>query len=189
QWGSGTNIPFESSLMIAGANQETLLENKYTRAVGFFPENWTTFSETTNHFHAGGGLNLRGYAGYFVAQQGRDSTIYAVYSGTSGASINAELEFDRLINKRILKFIQMTPYLFFDAGSMVYEEANGKNYFSDIRMDAGIGSTFSWTWWGQLEDIKPFTVRIDLPLFLTRPPFEEVDYLMFRYIIGINRAF
>ncbi|MBC8047659.1 MAG: M1 family peptidase, partial [Fimbriimonadaceae bacterium] len=47
QWGSGTNIPFESSLMIAGANQETLLENKYTRAVGFFPENWTTFSETT----------------------------------------------------------------------------------------------------------------------------------------------
>ncbi|MFN0274475.1 MAG: hypothetical protein ACKVPJ_01920, partial [Chitinophagales bacterium] len=190
QWGGGSHIPFESSLMLAGANQEELLENKYTRAEGFFPPEWTEFGTVSNHFQQGGGLNLRGYAGYFAAETGSDSTIYATYFGASGASVNAELEFDRLLTKKqIISFIKMTPYLFFDAGSIAYEEADGKNSYSKVRMDAGLGSAFTWSWWGSLEDIKPLTVRIDFPFFLNRPPFEESDYFKFRYVIGLERAF
>lgn len=190
QWGGGENIPFESALMLAGANQETLLDNKYTRAEAFFPQSWTEFSTVTNHFHAGGGLNLRGYAGYYAAETGADSTIYATYFGTSGASINAELAFDRMFTKKqLISFIKMTPYLFFDAGCMAYKEADGKNSFGQLRMDAGIGSAFTWSWWGPLEEIKPFTVRFDMPLFLNHPPFDEPEYIKFRYVIGIERAF
>lgn len=189
QWGSGNNIPFESALMLAGANQEDLLDNKFTKAKGAFPDTWTTFGDVTNHFQMGGGLNLRGYAGYFAPEIGTDSTLYATYRGASGASINAELAFNRLMKKPLLKFLRMTPYIFYDAGTMVYTQADNTDHFSDIRMDAGIGSTFSWTWWGPLENIKPLTVRIDLPLFLNHPPYLEEDYLKFRYVIGLERCF
>ncbi|MBC8172971.1 MAG: M1 family peptidase, partial [Chitinophagales bacterium] len=189
QWGDGTDIPFESSLLFAGANQEELLESKFTYARGLFPDEWTTFGTTTSHFHIGGGLNVRGYSGYLIAQEGRDGEIYQVYTGSSGSSISMELEFDRLVRRQLISFIKMDPYLFADAGSIVYEEINGKNYFSDIRMDAGIGSAFTWSWWGPLETVKPLTVRIDFPFFLNRPPYEETDYIKFRYVVGINRAF
>ena len=90
QFGSGSNIPFESSLMLAGANSEELLDDKYTRSRGFFPDEWVNFSETTGHFHAGGGLNLRGYAGYLAAETNDLGEVYLAYSGVSGTSVNVE---------------------------------------------------------------------------------------------------
>ena len=44
----------------------------------------------------------------------------------------------------------------------------------------GIGATVSWKYWGPLEQVKPLTIRIDLPLWLNRPPYAEEDYLKFQ---------
>jgi len=186
QWGSGSNIPFESSLMLAGANTEEMLDNKYTRSRGFFPDEWVDFTENTGHFHAGGGLNLRGYAGYLVAEADENGNQYLAYTGVSGTSINAELQFNRLYKLKLLKFIKMEPYLFADAGVIV-ADVDFEN-ISAIRMDAGLGAAFTWNWFGPLETVKPITVRVDLPLFLNRPPFGD-EFLQFRYVIGVNRAF
>ncbi|MFI5170843.1 MAG: M1 family aminopeptidase [Chitinophagales bacterium] len=186
QAGTGSDVPFESALMLAGANSEELLDNKYTRSRGFFPDEWADFGETTNHFHAGGGLNLRGYAGYLAPELNDVDGIDYMYYGTSGTSVSAELQFNRLFNFKLIKFIKMEPYIFGDAGFIANQDL--KN-ISDLRADAGIGSAFTWSWFGPLETVKPITVRIDLPLFLNRPPFEEVDYFQLRYVVGINRAF
>ena len=40
-----------------------------------------------------------------------------------------------------------------------------------------------------INNIKPLTLRVDLPWFMNRPPFGE-NYLDFnRFVIGINRTF
>ena len=95
QFGTGS-IASESALYLAGANPEELMDNKYTRSVGFFPVDWAGYSLTTNNFHAGGGLNLRGYAGYLVAHENNNGEIISVYKGNTGAALNVELEFDKL---------------------------------------------------------------------------------------------
>lgn len=187
QFGSGSNIPFESSLMLAGANSEELLDDKYTRSRGFFPDEWVNFSETTGHFHAGGGLNLRGYAGYLAAETDENGELYLVYTGVSGTSVNMELQFNRLFKFKLIKFIKMEPYLFADAGILSIDEEFKS--LSSLRADAGIGSAFTWNWFGKLETIKPITLRIDLPLFLNHPSFEEPDYFKLRYVVGVSRAF
>ena len=92
QYQSGVNGAPESDLYLAGANPEELMNNKYTRSTGFFPMDWMGYGNTTNHFHAGGGLNLRGYAGYLVVQEDKNSQIVAAYKGNSGAAINIEME-------------------------------------------------------------------------------------------------
>ena len=68
QYGSGNNWASESQLYLAGANPETLMDNKLTRAQGFIPNDWIGYGESTNKFHMGGGLNLRGYAGYLAPE-------------------------------------------------------------------------------------------------------------------------
>lgn len=40
QIGFGTKLPSESMLFVVGANNEELMENKYTRAMGFIPPEW-----------------------------------------------------------------------------------------------------------------------------------------------------
>ncbi len=187
QIGSGSNVPYESALMLAGANSEDLLDNKYTRSRGFFPDNWTNFGEVTNHFHAGGGLNLRGYAGYLASETDENGDVFLAYTGVSGTSINAELQFNRLFNFKLIKFIKMEPYLFVDAGIISIDQ-DFEN-ISSLRADAGIGSAFTWNWFGALQTVKPITVRLDLPLLLNHPPFNEGDYLQLRYVVGISRAF
>lgn len=187
QWGSGSSIPFASSLMLAGANAEELLDSKFTRSRGFVPNEWTTFGNITNHFQMGGGLNLRGYSGYLVAEENEDGTIYLAYSGVSGTSANIELEFDRLFNFKIIKFIKMDPYVFADGGILSVDE--DFKQLSSFRMDAGIGTAFTWSWFGPLETVKPITLRIDFPVWLSNAPFEESENFKFRYVIGLNRCF
>ena len=187
QWGGGNNMPFESALLLAGGNTEEMLANKYTRSRGFFPDTWTGYGDQTNHFHMSGGLNLRGYAGYLAPETDDLGNQYLTYAGMSGTSVNVELQFNRVFNKSLISFIKMEPYLFADAGVLVTDAEF--DAVGSLRMDAGIGSAFSWFGFGPLDEIQPITVRVDLPLFLNRPPFVDGEYFAFRYVIGVTRAF
>jgi hypothetical protein len=98
RYGSGSNIPYESALFLAGANPEEMMDNKYVRSMAFVPDSWRNFSRyETNHFHYGGGLNMRGYAGYYAFDQ-REGNQYVSYKGRSGAALNLELDFTNYIN-------------------------------------------------------------------------------------------
>lgn len=193
QMGFGSRLPSESMLFVAGANNEQLMDNKYTRSMGFIPPSWGNYGNVSNHFTAGGGLGLRGYSGYRLAQDNPDGTQTYHYKGTTGVAVNAEIEFGELFkafNPKFLKnSIKIQPYLFGDAG-MINTNLPGKaNVMSDIMADAGIGTTLSIQRWGPLYGIKPLTVRFDCPFFISRLPFAEKDYFQFRWMIGVNKAF
>lgn len=192
QFGSGTKWAPESKLFLAGANPEGLMNNKYTRADGFFPTNWMGYDYTTNYFHAGGGLNLRGYAGYLAPEFDEDGKIKDFgYNGTSGASFSTEVDFTRYMPYEFREF-GITYYAFADAGVITNEKLNKNNLkdaFYDARIDAGIGLAYTFNNWGALEMVKPLTIRLDMPLFLNRPPATDDDFLQFRWVFGINRAF
>ena len=80
--------------------------------------------------------------------------------------------------------------VFADAGIISNKDLNKDNYttiFESIRTDAGIGFTYSIKRFGPLENIKPLTVRFDIPLFLNKGP--ETANTKMKWLIGINRAF
>ena len=193
QIGFGSRLPSESMLFVAGANNEELMNNKYTRSMGFIPISWGNYGVTTNHFTAGGGLGLRGFSGYLLAQKKADGTLIYNYKGTTGVAFNTELEFGKLFGKfnpRFLKnSMKLQPYLFADAGIINVNDPGKANVMSDLLVDAGIGTTLSIVRWGKLYNIKPLTIRFDVPFFINRLPFAENDYLQFRWMIGINKAF
>jgi hypothetical protein len=185
------DVPLESSLYAAGANQEQMIDNKYTRAIGFVPFDWLNYQNTTNHFQHGGGLNLRGYAGNICTEKistpNGDSIVYA-YSGQSGGSVNIELEFDKYIKikpKGLTKNIHIDMYGFFDAGILSYKVA-AKNYWSSLRMDAGVGTAMTIKF--SPYDITPLTIRADFPLWINTPTAGE-NYGDFRWVLSVNRAF
>jgi hypothetical protein len=86
---AGSNIAPESQLYVAGANSEEMMDNKFIRSRAFVPTDWLGYGNNVNHFQAGGGLNIRGYAGYLLPVNTNNTQVY-VYSGTNGASCNAE---------------------------------------------------------------------------------------------------
>jgi hypothetical protein len=193
QYGLGAFWAPESQLYFAGANPEELMENKYTRSVGFIPTDWVgAYGTGINNFHMGGGIGLRGYAGYLVAQETLDGDVRTVYKGTSGASVSGELEFGKLIgiSPRIVRNIfKFTPYLFGDAGVINMNTDYERFELSSLRADAGIGTTLSIQKWGPLEMVNPLVIRFDMPLVLNRIPATEDEFFRFRYLIGISRAF
>ncbi|MDX2173060.1 MAG: M1 family metallopeptidase [Bacteroidota bacterium] len=193
QIGFGSKLPSESMLYVAGANNEDLMDNKYTRSMGFVPPDWGNYGNVTNHFTAGGGLGLRGYSGYLLAQLNKDGTYNYNYKGTTGAAFNTEIEFGELFKKLNPKFlknsVKIQPYAFADAGIINTSVSNKANVMSDLMVDAGVGTTFTIARWGPLYNIKPLTVRFDVPFFINRLPFAEKDYIQFRWMIGINKAF
>ncbi|MFN3405773.1 MAG: M1 family aminopeptidase [Cytophagaceae bacterium] len=185
------NMPLESSLYLAGASPETYIDNRFTQARGVVPNQWLGYGIDANHFHMGGGLNLRGYSGYLVPEvasyNGQDTVFFAHY-GNSGASFNAEIDFDKFIKipaKGITRNLHFDTYLFADIGILNYRRGNEYNWGS-LRMDAGIGTALTIKF--SPYDIKPITIRFDMPLFLNTPPAVS-DYLAVRYVVGINRAF
>lgn len=202
RYGMGNNIPFESALFAAGASPEEMMENKFVRSVGMVPTAWTSDISrfNTNHFQYGGGLNLRGYAGYFMADQ-RNAEVLIAYKGRSGASVNAELDFGNYLKLKpnfTKKWLAASTYLFADAGVMQlsrydslsnYWNAKPTNLLSDIRVDAGVGAAFTIRKWGPFEKAKPLTLRIDVPFFLNRPPFANPQYFNLRYVVGVNKCF
>jgi hypothetical protein len=196
QLGTGSFFPKESSLFLAGANPEELMDNKFTRSRGFFPDEWATYGSTSNYLHAGGGLNLRGYAGYLSPDQDQEGNIVVTYKGNSGAAINAELEFDQFFNpfkpsnqSWVKQTFKLNTYLFADMG--VINHSNPLNQFilGTLRADAGVGTALTIKKWGPLQKVDPLTIRFDMPFFLNRIPTQETEHLRFRWIIGISRAF
>ena len=172
---------------------EDLMDNKYTRSYGIIPPAWGNYGNTTNHFTAGGGLGLRGFSGYLLAQQNTDGTISYNYKGTTGAAFNTEIEFGELFKRFNPKFlknsIKLQPYLFGDAGIININPSYKPNIMSDVMVDAGVGTTLSIIKWGPLYNVKPLTVRFDIPFFINRLPYAEKDYFQFRWMLGINKAF
>lgn len=193
QYGTGL-FPGESALYLAGANPEEMSDNKYLRSRAFVPADWVGYGTATNHFQQGGGLNLRGYAGYLVAEENNgDGYIYTVYKGNSGAAINAELEFNRLIkfNPKFLRnYFSLNTYLFGDAGVIGYTKTDNSHAVSALRADAGIGVALTVNkFLNVLDKVKPLTLRFDVPLVINRAPADEPDFVKLRWVVGINRAF
>lgn len=200
QYGTGMNGPKESALYLAGASPEELMDNKYTRSAAFFPSDWMGYGGSTNYFQMGGGLNLRGYAGYLVPEETENGMVKFVYRGNTGAAMNAELEFDQLfrfvritdqnsIIKWGLKTFKFNTYLFGDIGVINYNAPGEKLKLADVRADAGIGTSLTIKKWGPLQSVHPLTIRFDMPFFLNRIPAVETEYFKFRWVVGVSRAF
>ncbi len=191
QYGSGTNVPHESALYLAGANPEQLMDNAYTRSAGFVPTKWAGYGDVTRHFQQGGGLNLRGYAGYLVPE-GKGVSQQYLFKGTSGTSLSVEMEGTRLINwkpKITRNWLKCSLYAFADAGTINTNKPDENLKLSGLRMDAGIGTALTIKKWGMFNAINPLTIRFDLPLWLNAPPAAEKGFTQFRYVIGIGRSF
>ncbi len=183
------NTPIESSLYFAGANGEQLMSNKFTRASGFVPTNWTGFGATLNHFQMGGGLNVRGLAGYLVPDVKNGQT-YITYNGNSGIGGSVEVDFDRFVKIKpypFLKHFHLDSYLFADAGVMAINTIDDKLKLSKLRANAGLG--FLLTFRAPHLAVKPLSIRFDMPLWLNTTPASEPQFVKLRYVVGINRTF
>ena len=187
-------IPEESKLWLSGNNPEGMMDDKFTRSIGFFPAEWTQFGSSINHFQDGGGLNLRGYAGYLAPEIQYDD-VFVTYKGSSGAAVNVEVQFDRLFTfspKIFRNTFKFEPYLFGDAGMIsVIRISSSGNYqqLQPLRADAGVGALFTIKRFFKLDEVKPFTVRFDFPLFVNSLPYEEENYFGFRWMIGVGKSF
>jgi aminopeptidase N len=186
----GNAIPEEVLLNLASANMEDLLESKFTRSRAWIPPSNLGYGVNTNHFQMGGGLNLRGYAGY-LAPVNANGNQYNLFQGNGGVSGSVELDFDRLVKwqpKLTKQYLHIDAYAFADAG-LIYQTTNQTVVQSPLRMDAGIGMAASIYKWGKRNLIQPFTIRLDAPVFLNTPPFVASGYIQNRWVIGIGRSF
>ncbi|RYD57431.1 MAG: M1 family peptidase [Sphingobacteriales bacterium] len=200
RYGMGDQIPYESALYLAGANPEELMENKYTRSIGFIPDEWTTYGiDEVNHFQQGGGLNMRGYAGYLTADT-RNGQVLSGYKARSGVAANVEVDIDNYISLRpkfTRNWLHFDIYAFADAGMIELSSLNPASpanilpttNWSDIRFDAGLGTAMTIKKWWIFDKARPLTVRFDMPVFINRPPALDPDYLKFRWVLGVNRTF
>jgi hypothetical protein len=192
QYGTGATPATESALYLAGANPETLMDNKFTRSRGFLDNSWLGYGADINHFQMGGGLNLRGYAGYLSPQLGKDGQVHYAYKGTTGAALNAEVEFDRFIKlhpKLTRNWLKVDTYVFGDMGVINLNTPDNGLEISNLRADLGLGAAFTIKKFGPLQTVNPFTLRVDFPLWLNRAPANDTDYFKMRWVIGINKAF
>ncbi|MDX2195618.1 MAG: M1 family metallopeptidase [Cytophagales bacterium] len=188
RWGGG-DTPQESALYLAGMAPEQLFGNRLTRATGFVPDSWVGYGSGTNHFHMGGGLNIRGYAGY-LAPEIADGATYNTYLGKSGLSWTVEIDFDRYIPIRPYRFFKnfhLDTYLFNDIGSISYSTADShQQRLAKIRTSSGVGTVLTIKF-GQL-NIKPIVLRFDMPLLLNFAPATEQNAAV-RYVVGVGRCF
>ncbi|HTA84363.1 MAG TPA: M1 family metallopeptidase [Bacteroidia bacterium] len=197
QYGTG-DIPWESALYAAGANPEQLMDNAFTRAEGIVPQAWTGYGGDINHFQQGGGLDLRGFAGYLLPYYYHGNELLYSYSGSTGAAINGELDFNHLVhfNPKFLKnTFSLATYLFGDAGiinvtpiTLPFSTPPGL-VFANLHADAGVGVALTIQRWGPLQMAKPLTIRFDMPFVLNRYPAVESGYVQMRWVVGIGRAF
>jgi len=123
-----------------------------------------------------------------------DETVVFTYKGQTGAAANAELEFDGIIKIKkqnwLTKTFKLTTYLFGDAGIINYNQPSDKIIrMSDVRVDAGVGAALTIKKFAFLQTANPLTIRFDMPLFLNKIPATDKDYLQFRFVVGISRAF
>lgn len=195
QFGTG-NTPMESQLYLAGASPEDMMDNKYVRSIGFVPFDWMGYGAAVNHFHHGGGLGVRGYAGYLAPERIAGDAIILTYAGNTGAALNGELDLDGLVRfkpGKLAEYLKLNVYLFGDVGTMGYrtvtEQGTPELKLALPRADAGLGAALTIRKFGPLSGIKPLTIRFDMPLVLSALPAGETDHVAFRYVVGIGRSF
>lgn len=193
RYGTGTNLARESATFLSGASPEEMINSKYSRSVGFYSEKWYGYGADVNHLHFGGDMNLRGYSGYLVPELSEDgNTVNYFYSGNGGIAVNMELDLRDMVKWKpanLSNWFRFDMYLFADAG-IINKKFNGPEIdLSQVRMDAGIGTALTIKRFGSLQNIEPLTIRFDMPLFLNRIPAVQNDYLAFRWLLGISRAF
>ncbi len=192
QYGSD-HLPLESALYLAGANPESMMEDKYIRSRAFLPISFGDYTAKTNHFQYGGGLNLRGYNGYTAVNlKGEDLNAYPIYYGSSGVSFSEEIYLGGLVNfkpKLTRNSFSFNPYLFADAGMMLYKDVSNAQQISAPRADVGIGFLLTIKRFWYLDDVDPVTIRFDLPYWLNRPPFEEHEYVKMRWLFSVKQSF
>jgi aminopeptidase N len=182
-------FPRESALYLAGAAPEDLYNNKYTRANGFVPVEWTGYGATANHFHMGGGLNLRGYAGRAFTTTNDLGLQQFNYFGKSGAAANIEIDFDRFFAfkaGKMSRYLSLDTYLFGDAGVLTYVNYQGRQQFGSFCTDAGAGA--AWHIKFPNLDTQPLIIRFDMPFYVNRPSVGE-DNFQWRYVVGLSRSF
>ena len=193
RYGTGNNVPSESALFFDGGSPEDMMDSKYYRAAGFAPQSWAgQYGDNVNHLQFGGGLNMRGYAGYLLAETDKHGVVVAAYKGPSGLSLNEELDFNRLVsvkNEWLRQHFTLNTYLFGDAGAIGYINSANQQQLSNIRFDAGAGLAFTVKKWGPLQGIKPLTFRFDVPFFLSNTPYVDDAHFKFRWVVGIGRTF
>ena len=190
RYGDG-NTPPESMLYLAGGSPEEMMDDDFYRARGFFPNAFFDNDQgrKTYAFHYGGGLNLRGYSGYYAEYEDKTPAWYA----NNGAALSLELDFDRFVPfspKKLRNYLSVDSYLFFDAGVLgrsLIRTGLDEPDFSAFRMDAGAGFALNIKDPWFFKD-KPLTIRADFPIWLSRPPAEE-NFFQFRYLIAIGRCF
>ena len=198
QYMTGSDIAAESKLNVAGANSEQLMDNKFVRSLAFVPTGWLGYGANVNHFQHGGGLNVRGYAGYALPYNVGNNQVQ-LFAGNSGASFNGELDLDRLVKfepKIFKNTFHLDVYLFGDAGIIQnkfktgeYGLAANQTVTSDVLISAGTGAVLTIKRWGKLDEIKPLAIRFDMPWLLNNTPFVDGDYFKLRWIVGVSRAF
>ncbi|RYD87883.1 MAG: hypothetical protein EOP50_20030, partial [Sphingobacteriales bacterium] len=180
RYGAGKNVPAESALYLAGASPEEMMDNKYLRSAGFVPSAWTGYSPyETNHLQYGGGMNLRGYAGYYAFDEREGKTLVG-YRGRGGVALNAEVDFTNYFRWQpafTRNWLSARMYAFADAGMIELNTTNGITALtpaeraSDLRVDAGLGVAFTIKKWWVFDKAKLLTLRFDMPVFLNRPPY------------------
>lgn len=191
QLGYGTDWASESLLYLDRASPEEMADSKFTRSAGIFPAQWAEYGVVQNRFHHGGGLNLRGYAGYLSPEVRGDDVITA-YSGVHGAAVNLELEFDRLLGSDrwpLRKWLRLNTYFFGDAGLISINAPDAAPSFAMPRADAGVGLALTVRQWGPIAKLRPLTVRFDMPLFVSRPAALQPEPWRFRWVLGVGRTF
>jgi aminopeptidase N len=191
------DIPLESALYTAGGNPEQWMDSKYTRSAGMIPGAWTAIGDVTNYWHQPGGLNLRGYSGYLLPFTNANGLQENAFYVPSGASVNLELAFDRLIPikmRRLRNIFDYDLYLFGDAGLL--NIMNLKSTFPSstawtdaLRADAGFGTSITLKKFGPNLMIDPLTIRADFPVYLSNAPFMEIGNIAPRWMLSLSKSF
>ena len=60
---------------------------------------------------------------------------------------------------------------------------------TEVTDPVGVGATLTIKKWGPLQNIKPLTLRFDVPFFISHAPAVSQQHLKFRWVVGISRTF
>lgn len=181
RYGRG-NTPLESQLYRSGGSPEQRFEDAFYRARGIFPDPLIYNDKAPfapHHLHFAGGLNLRGYSGWWAQQD---------FRAESGAAANVELSFGKLIPK-LHDRIDIDLYAFYDGGLLAMEVTDEwLPEWKTFQQDAGLGLTISIFDGRFFTANKPFTLRFDMPAWLSHPP-DGTESLAFRWVVGVGKTF
>jgi len=178
RYGRG-DTPVETQLYRAGGSPEALFEDAFYRARGIFPEPLLNERDPfqPHQLQYAGGLNLRGYTGWYAQQ---------LFRAPSGAAANVELSAAPLLPDLGKRF-ELDVYAFYDVGVMGEMQADEwMPALGDIQQNAGVGITFSGFDGRFFTSKKPLILRLDMPFWLSHPV--DIDTpVKFRWVVGIGK--